>query len=85
MTRKASKQHGDGEQPRDSAGPVTRPYQPPVHAHIVRRRGLTRAYVLGLPITAMCGHRFIPTRDPAGLKLCPGCEQVHAILLAEQW
>ena len=48
--------------------------QVPDKAHLVQRLGLTRAYVLGEGITALCGQRFVPTRDPAGLTLCAGCE-----------
>ncbi len=85
MTDDARKLHEAAERHRAPTGTVTPRYRAPVHAHLVRRRGLTRAYVLGLPITAMCGHRFIPTRDPAGLPPCRGCAQVRAILVAEQW
>lgn len=61
-------------QPRDAAAAPTAGV--PVKAHLVQRVGLTRAYVLGEAITALCGHRFVPTRDPAGRELCGGCEVV---------
>jgi hypothetical protein len=32
-----------------------------------------RGYVLGEEITALCGEKFIPTRDPYQYPVCEGC------------
>ncbi len=32
-----------------------------------------RGYVLGEEITALCGERFIPTRDPYQYPVCEAC------------
>lgn len=44
-------------------------------AHIVEKKRLTAAYILGLPIRAICGTIFIPTRDPEKYPTCEACFQ----------
>jgi hypothetical protein len=48
-------------------------------AHIVEGKDkVTRAYVLGEPIVALCGKKWVPSRDPDGLPICPACvEALH--------
>lgn len=48
----------------------------PEVAHIGRREDITRAYVTGEAITALCGVVFVPTRDPSRYPVCQACEQV---------
>jgi hypothetical protein len=46
-------------------------------AHIVRGRDrVTEAYVLGTPVTALCGKRWVPTRDPKRYPVCPTCKEL---------
>lgn len=47
-------------------------------AHIVRKGGLTEALVEGREVEAICGKRWIPTRDPAVLPICPECRRIAA-------
>lgn len=49
-------------------------------AHIGRAAEVNRAYVTGETITALCGKRFVPTRDPERYPVCPRCAQVLARL-----
>jgi hypothetical protein len=42
-------------------------------AHIVKRNELTDAMIFGKEITALCGKKWIPTRDPEKFPVCPGC------------
>jgi len=49
-------------------------------AHIVRRTELTDAMVFGKEITALCGKRWIPTRDPERFPVCPACRDALAAL-----
>lgn len=45
-------------------------------AHIVDQRAgqdATAAYVLGTDLVALCGFRWVPTRDPHGYPLCRSC------------
>lgn len=55
----------------------TRPSDPGLEegkvAHIIRKDDQMRGYVLGEEITALCGERFIPTRDPYQYPVCEAC------------
>jgi len=42
-------------------------------AHIVRKAELTDAMIYGKEITALCGKKWIPTRDPEKFPVCPDC------------
>ncbi|MBJ7307237.1 MAG: DUF3039 domain-containing protein, partial [Acidimicrobiia bacterium] len=52
----------------------TRPSDPDLEegkvAHIIRKDDQMRGYVLGEEITALCGEKFIPTRDPYQYPVC---------------
>jgi Protein of unknown function (DUF3039) len=37
---------------------------------------LTEARVLGTPVEALCGKRWIPSRDPARFPVCPECKAI---------
>lgn len=55
----------------------TRPSDPDLEdgkvAHIIRKDDQMRGYVLGEEITALCGEKFIPTRDPYQYPVCEAC------------
>jgi outer membrane lipoprotein SlyB len=42
-------------------------------AHIIRKSDQMRAYVGGEAVTALCGKRWVPTRDPEKYPVCPEC------------
>jgi hypothetical protein len=44
-------------------------------AHIVKRDELTDAMIYGKEITALCGKKWIPTRDPERYPVCPDCRE----------
>ncbi len=52
-------------------------------AHIVFTPGrdaaavLTEARVMGTPVTALCGKRWVPERDPAKYPICPECKEIR--------
>jgi hypothetical protein len=52
-------------------------------AHIVWTPGrnaaavLTEARVMGTPVKALCGKRWVPSRDPARFPICPECKQIR--------
>jgi hypothetical protein len=48
----------------------------PKVAHIVKKGDATRGYIEGNEIEAICGERFIPTRDPERLPVCEACKAV---------
>jgi hypothetical protein len=35
-----------------------------------------RAYIHGEAVTALCGKRWVPTRDPERFPVCPECKVV---------
>ena len=42
-------------------------------AHFCRRDDVARAYVTGKAIVALCGKKWVPTRDPSRYPVCPTC------------
>lgn len=51
-------------------------------AHIGRADEVSRGYVTGQPITALCGKRFVPTRDPDRYPMCPRCSAIMSQIKA---
>ncbi len=47
-------------------------------AHYARKADIARAAVTGETITAICGKRFTPTRDPQRYPVCPTCAEIKA-------
>lgn len=51
-------------------------------AHIVYAPGrdaaavVTEARVLGTPVEALCGKRWVPSRDPKRFPVCPTCKEI---------
>jgi hypothetical protein len=52
-------------------------------AHYVRKSELMMAYVEGQAITALCGKKWVPTRDPERYPVCPTCKEIRAAALGE--
>lgn len=46
-------------------------------SHIVAKDGLTEAYIKGVPVEALCGHVFVPTRNAKKYPLCSKCKEVR--------
>lgn len=44
-------------------------------AHICRKEDVTRAYITGEAIEALCGKKWVPTRDPDRYPVCPECKK----------
>jgi hypothetical protein len=53
------------------------------YAHYARKDEIARAAVLGGTVTALCGHRFQPVRDPQRFPVCPRCKELAAMLWGE--
>jgi hypothetical protein len=56
----------------------------PECSHIVKTDGddsaaakVLRARIEGTPLEALCGHRWIPSRDPKQLPLCAKCRDIY--------
>ena len=44
-------------------------------AHICRKADIARAYVTGEAIEALCGKKWVPSRDPDRYPVCPACKE----------
>ena len=44
-------------------------------AHIIRKDDQMRGYVMGEEVVALCGTRFVPTRDPEQYPVCGPCKE----------
>lgn len=51
-------------------------FEEPKVAHILEKDHVMRGYILGEVVTALCGHKFIPTRDPNLFPLCQKCKEI---------
>jgi hypothetical protein len=63
----------------------------PRYAHIVAPDGqhtalelVMRARVNGTPVTAICGHTWVPDRDPKRFPICARCREIRAQLRPDQ-
>jgi hypothetical protein len=45
-------------------------------AHYAKKDAIARAYVTGEPIVALCGKKWVPTRDPSRFPVCPTCKEL---------
>ncbi len=45
-------------------------------AHYTDSASATEGYIMGTPVTALCGKKFVPTRNPERLKICPICQEI---------
>jgi hypothetical protein len=56
----------------------------PISAHIVKTKPgenaaakVLEARIYGTPLEALCGHVWVPSRDPKQLPLCEQCKSVY--------
>jgi len=61
----------------------------PHQAHIVKTEPgesaaakVLEARIYGTPLEALCGHRWIPSRDPKQLPLCATCKEIYEMYRA---
>ncbi len=46
-------------------------------AHFANKAAIAAAYVEGTPIVALCGKRWVPSRDPKKYPVCPDCKRIY--------
>ena len=58
----------------------------PTVAHIVKvgpgesaAAKVLEARIYGTPLEALCGHVWVPSRDPKQLPLCEACKQIYEV------
>lgn len=49
-------------------------------AHVVNKDDQMRGYVLGEEVVALCGKKWIPSRDPSRYPICPTCRDLVALI-----
>ncbi|MFM1789615.1 MAG: hypothetical protein RLZZ12_964 [Actinomycetota bacterium] len=47
-------------------------------AHYVKKEKIVESAVSGKPVTALCGKRWIPNRDPKKFPICPTCKEIYS-------
>lgn len=64
----------------------------PKSAHIVKPQDgvtgaalVTHSRVFGTEVEALCGHRFVVTRDPKALPLCDECKRLFDEKVGPGW
>jgi Protein of unknown function (DUF3039) len=48
------------------------------YAHYAPKDGLVEAMIYGSFVTALCGWRFVPMRDPEKFPVCPRCREIRS-------
>lgn len=46
-------------------------------SHYARKEAIERAIFDGVPLTALCGKKWLPTRDPKRFPVCPACKDAY--------
>jgi len=49
-------------------------------AHYVGKDEMMKAYIEGSPVTALCGKKWVPSRDPEKFPICPTCKELYNTL-----
>lgn len=49
-------------------------------AHYAEKDEIMKAFVYGIPIIALCGKIWVPSRDGEGLTICPECKEIYSQL-----
>ena len=52
-------------------------------AHYVKKDKIVESAVTGKAVRALCGKKWIPSRDPEKYPICPTCKEIHAGLKNE--
>lgn len=51
--------------------------------HYVKKYDLERAIFDGIPATALCGKKWLPSKDPKRFPTCPTCKEIWESLPSE--
>ena len=49
-------------------------------AHYENKVEMTKSAVTGEPVTALCGKKWVPNRDPQRFPVCPECKKIYEAL-----
>jgi Protein of unknown function (DUF3039) len=46
-------------------------------AHYVMKDNIVDSAVTGVPVIALCGKKWVPSRDPSRFPICPDCKRIY--------
>lgn len=46
-------------------------------SHYVRKEKIVESAVTGKPVRALCGKKWVPSRDPEKFPICPMCKKIY--------
>jgi hypothetical protein len=69
LTTEPKLDHGDGDHDRFS--------------HYVSKEDAMKAYIEGVQVTALCGKKWVPSRDPEKFPICPTCKELYGIVFGD--
>ena len=46
-------------------------------SHYVKKEKIVESAVTGKSVKALCGKKWIPSRDPQKYPICPACKEIH--------
>ncbi len=49
-------------------------------SHYVRKDRILPSAVEGTPVIALCGKKWVPSRDPKRFPVCPECKEIYSQL-----
>jgi hypothetical protein len=52
-------------------------------SHYVPKEKLMQAMVEGIPVRALCGKLWVPSRDPQRFPVCPECKRIYDEVVPE--
>jgi hypothetical protein len=47
------------------------------YSHYVKKEKIVESAVTGKPVRALCGKKWIPSRDPEKYPICPKCKEIY--------
>jgi hypothetical protein len=64
----------------DQTVPITNDGDHERMSHVIRKSDEMKGYVMGEEVTALCGKKWVPSRDPQRYPVCPTCLEMLAAL-----
>jgi hypothetical protein len=52
-------------------------------SHYVPKDKLMQAMIDGIPVRALCGKLWVPSRDPQRFPVCPECKRIYEEVVPE--
>ncbi len=48
------------------------------YSHYVKKDKIVESAVTGKTVKALCGKKWVPSRDPEKYPICPACKEIYA-------